>query len=507
MDDQTSKNNSPKENVFLIINKQITSLAKSVTRLGRQLDNDIVFQEVSVSRKHAEIRYEGGQYILCDQQSTSGTFVNGLRIERCVLNSGDLISLAKVQFMFVNNNPKIADHSVIKTRTFSPPPDKPGEKTMENKRVILIIDDDDVLRLGLTATLRRKNYSVVAVSNGQDGLERIKTLKPDMILSDVMMPPPNGFELRKLISQEPDLASIPFIFLTARSGVEDRVSGIDEGADDYITKPFDPKELVARIEAVFRRIELEQAHGREEMKSIANHEMEQFKHEILQNFHHELRTPLTNILLPLDTILNHKFDDPEDLTRFIRMARSNADRLESLITDFILLTNIDQGDLNTVRQPIDVETQLLAPIRRRMERYSAKNLQFVTNISLEGKLAAPRKEFTHSVIHLLDNAFKFSPEGGRVELSVSTNASGDTTILVKDEGPGIPIDLREKVFERFFQTSQGKTREYEGLGVGLTLARAVAEKMGGSLRILEATKGCCVELVLPGNAPGELSYG
>jgi two-component system, sensor histidine kinase and response regulator len=378
---------------------------------------------------------------------------------------------------------------------------------MENKQVILIIDDDDTLRLGLTATLRRKGYTIVAASNGQEGLEKIRSSKPDLVLSDVMMPPPNGFELRKLISQDPTLVSIPFIFLTARSGVEDRVSGIDEGADDYITKPFDPKELIARIEAVFRRVKLEQAHGREQMRTITDQEMEKFKHEILQNFHHELRTPLTNIMLPLETILNHKFDNPEDLTRFIRMARSNADRLESLITDFILLTNIDHGDLNMVRQPIDVETQLLAPVRRRLERYSPKNLQLDTQVSIQSEIKAPRKEFTHVVVHLLDNAFKFSPDGGKVELSISTNENGDTRVRVKDEGPGIPADLRDKVFERFFQISQGDTREYEGLGVGLTLAKAIGERMGGSLSILDAPKGCCVELYLPGHTSGELSYG
>jgi pSer/pThr/pTyr-binding forkhead associated (FHA) protein len=132
MDDPTTDTGSPEKNVFLIINQQITSLPKSVTRLGRQLDNDIVFQETSVSRNHAEIRYEDDKYILYDKQSTAGTFVNGLKIERCVLNSGDLISLATIQFMFVNNNPKIATHSAIKTRTLSLPTDEPkGESRGE----------------------------------------------------------------------------------------------------------------------------------------------------------------------------------------------------------------------------------------------------------------------------------------------------------------------------------------------------------------------------------------
>lgn len=120
MDAQTRNGTERKKNVFLIINQQITPLTKDVTRLGRQLDNDIVFNEESVSRNHAEIRCDNGQYILHDLLSTSGTFVNSRRIERCLLNSGDLISLANVQFMFVNNNPRIVNASAHPTRSLPP---------------------------------------------------------------------------------------------------------------------------------------------------------------------------------------------------------------------------------------------------------------------------------------------------------------------------------------------------------------------------------------------------
>lgn len=133
MDDQTTNNSSPEKNVFLIMNKQITSLSKSVTKLGRQLDNDIVFQEEFVSRNHAEIRFEDDKYILYDLQSTSGTYVNGIRIELCVLNSGDLISLPTIQIMFVNNNPKIASRSAIKTHTLPLSSDEPKGKNLDEK--------------------------------------------------------------------------------------------------------------------------------------------------------------------------------------------------------------------------------------------------------------------------------------------------------------------------------------------------------------------------------------
>lgn len=104
------------QGIFLIINKQIVPLKKRVTTLGRQLENDIVFHEEFLSRFHAEIVYEQGSYVLYDKQSTSGTYVNSRKIDRCVLNSGDLISLANISMMFVDNNPKIAKKSLGTTK-------------------------------------------------------------------------------------------------------------------------------------------------------------------------------------------------------------------------------------------------------------------------------------------------------------------------------------------------------------------------------------------------------
>jgi len=104
------------QNVFLIINRQMIPLEKKVTRIGRQLDNDVVFHEESVSRFHAEICYEDEKYVLYDRNSTGGTFVNSKRVERCVLNSGDLISFSFIQVMFVNNNARLAGKAMGTTQ-------------------------------------------------------------------------------------------------------------------------------------------------------------------------------------------------------------------------------------------------------------------------------------------------------------------------------------------------------------------------------------------------------
>jgi pSer/pThr/pTyr-binding forkhead associated (FHA) protein len=104
------------QNVFLIINRQMIPLEKKVTRIGRQLDNDVVLHEEAISRFHAEICYEDEKYVLYDRNSTAGTFVNSKRVDRCVLNSGDLISFSFIQVMFVNNNARLAGKAMGTTQ-------------------------------------------------------------------------------------------------------------------------------------------------------------------------------------------------------------------------------------------------------------------------------------------------------------------------------------------------------------------------------------------------------
>jgi pSer/pThr/pTyr-binding forkhead associated (FHA) protein len=107
----SSKSNGNPFNASLVVNKQIIPLSRQITRMGRHLENDIVFHEEFLSRYHAEIVMEEGQYVLYDKNSTGGTHVNGRRIDRCILNSGDLISLVNIQIMFVNNNSSLVSKS------------------------------------------------------------------------------------------------------------------------------------------------------------------------------------------------------------------------------------------------------------------------------------------------------------------------------------------------------------------------------------------------------------
>jgi len=489
------------QNVFLIINKQIMPLNQETVRLGRHLENDVVLHEDSISRFHAEIRHENGGYVLYDQQSTSGTFVNNQRIEHCVLNSGDVISLAGLSIMFVNNNLGYMRRTSGVTQALA----EDSQEGQESKRqqTILVIDDEPNLLIGVSALLKRHGYLVVIANSGSDGLDLARSSRPDLILSDVMMPPPDGFEVRRQLGNDPELATIPFIFLTARTNAEDRISGIREGADDYITKPFNPDELLARIETVFRRVKTEQARVREEMQGLAAQEMEKLRQEITQNFHHEFRTPLVNVMMPLELAVTNKFKDPEEQLHFVKMALSNLEYLDSLVTDMVILTSLDQHNLNTTRQSIDPELHITRPVRKRLERYKSKNLSLSLNIHAGEEIRLPRKELTQAILHLADNAFKFSKPDGNVSIDIRSTAGGGIVVDVRDEGIGIPADQREKVFERFYQISRGDTREYDGLGVGLTIARAIAESMGGGIELPEADPGCQVRMTIPGEPAEE----
>lgn len=378
---------------------------------------------------------------------------------------------------------------------------------MDKKTTILVVDDEPSIRMGLAATIRRYGYEVITAVNGDDGFLKARQFLPDLIVSDVMMAGLNGFEMKQQMSVDPLLAPIPFIFLTARTANEDRVIGIRSGADDYVTKPFVTEELVARIEAVLRRVKTEQERGREQMKQAAQEEMEKLRREVLQNFSHELRTPLGNITMSLDMMVSNKFKTLEEQQEFLRIAHTSAERLESLVADIILLSDIDQKHLNTMRQTIDVEHHILAPARRRLARYEEKKLNFIHEIDPSGNIKAPRREFIQSLVHLLDNAFKFSPQQGKVKMTIKAGKNGGALIAIQDEGVGIPLELREKVFERFYQISQGDNREFQGLGIGLTIARAVFSSLGGEVKIMESERGCNVLANLPDIRPEDIAYG
>ncbi|MCX6055323.1 MAG: response regulator [Chloroflexi bacterium] len=365
---------------------------------------------------------------------------------------------------------------------------------MSDPKTILIIDDDVKFSIGLSAVIRRAGFKVLNANNGVSGLQVIREKIPDIILCDIMMPPPNGIEVKKELANDPRTGSIPFLFLTARTAPMDKLSGLENGADDYITKPFDVNELLARIHSVLRREEL----GRQKGILETTKNMDQLRRSISTNLSHEMRTPLAILISTLDLVVRQKFTESnEDLDFYIKTANNSAYRLKLLVEDLEWLYQIDQGKINIIRQDIDLNFHLLIPIEQMCKIWENKHLTLDLNVDPEVIITAPRGEFIHVVSHLVDNACKFSPENGTITIAVKPNGIGGCILEVNDQGFGIPEELREKVFERYFQVSQGIARQYGGLGLGLTIARAFSQAMGGTVKIVDCETGCKVQLILP----------
>jgi signal transduction histidine kinase len=358
---------------------------------------------------------------------------------------------------------------------------------------LLVIDDDLPMLMALRTLLERSGYQVTACDNSLNAIKMAEETQPDLIVCDVMMPLMDGFRVRETLATNPLTNSIPFLFLSARASQTDKLRGLEGSADDYITKPFDPRELVARINAVFRR----QDQDRQEIEREMSDQIERIQNEISHNISHELRTPMTQILMALDMVLRDKYDNPEDMRWFVETALSQSHRLNGLIDDLTFLSNHDMGRAFVLRQKVDIKNDFALVVSMRQEMYKDKNLRVEVMAADNMVIHAPRREFRQAVSHLLDNSLKFSLPMTSVLVELAANGKGGCILTVTDYGPGIPSELHEKVFERYYQISQGDTRSHGGLGVGLTITRMIARSLGGDVVILPSSRGTRVQMVLP----------
>jgi PAS domain S-box-containing protein len=243
-------------------------------------------------------------------------------------------------------------------------------------------------------------------------------------------------------------------------------------------------------------LELQQKEHQESVIEI-DRQIKRLQSEVTQNISHELRTPMTQIMLTLELVLREKFGSSGDLNWFVESALSQTHRLNTIVDSLIFLSDHDAGVISVIREDVDPILNFGLPIKNLTEQYKDKALKIEIRVAEDLKVSAPINSFTLACTQLVDNSLKFSPPKGSVLIDLASNGNGGCILTITDRGPGIPEDLHEKVFERYFQVSQGTTREYGGLGVGLTIARIVARSLGGDVTILPATRGFRIQMVIP----------
>ncbi len=346
----------------------------------------------------------------------------------------------------------------------------------------ILLAEDDVKLAHMVAELLGEEYTVIVANDGLTAVELVKSEQPELLITDVDMPGIDGLELSQRFREITGDRLAPIIILSAMLDLKTRVAGLEAGATDYITKPFDPIELRARIRAQFRTRELAvRLHRAEQMSQLA---------VLTSGLAHELRNPangIVNALGPLSELLpSELLENEHPVGQLVDVIGDCAQQIGALARQ---LLGFRSGSAVLEKREV-----ALADIVGRATSFASAAL---SGVDLRLDLADARvwcapPLLTQVLTNLVENAGHAAGRGGWV--SVKSQAGSDhLTIEVADSGPGIPVELRERVFEPFFTTKSPGI----GTGLGLPLARDIIHRHGGVLAIRESEGGCRFVIELP----------
>jgi signal transduction histidine kinase len=367
-------------------------------------------------------------------------------------------------------------------------------ESTEPNRTILIVDDMPANLGVLTSHLERQGYTAVVAQGGEEGIERAEFVRPDLILLDVMMPGVDGFEACRRLKANPVTREIPVIFMTALTDTTDKLTGFAAGAVDYVTKPLNGAEVLARIQthlalyALRRRLaeQNEQLRqeilAREEVQAAlvrSNTELEQLAYVAS----HDMQEPLRMVASYLQLVAQrYKGQLDADADEFIGYAVDGAKRMQALINDLLAYSRIgtrarpfERTDCNKV-----VETALVNLGMAVTE--SGAQITYDPLPTVMGDSSQLVQLFQN----LIGNAIKFKgSEPVRVHISAQSG-EGHWEFSVRDNGIGIASEYHQRIFV-MFQRLHGRT-EYPGTGIGLAICKKIAERHGGTVWV-ESTPG------------------
>ncbi|WP_026733888.1 response regulator [Fischerella sp. PCC 9605] len=366
-----------------------------------------------------------------------------------------------------------------------------------SKGNILIVDDSLEHLKAIAATLSHYGYTVWSLTQGSMVLAAAKLALPDLILLDIKMPEVDGYEVCQQLKADEVTFHIPIIFLSASHDVFDKVKAFKTGGVDYITKPFQAEEVLARVEnqLIIQRLnkQLKQQNQQLQKEIAERYKAEaaaaaasQAKTNFIANMSHELRTPL-NAILGLTQLISRDFDLSEDVQENLRIIYRSGEHLLALINDILELSKIEAGVIWLEESSFDFY-YLLDSIE---EMFQVKAVQeknkLIFNIAPNTPqyIKTDKKKLRCCLINLIDNAIKFTKNGTVIlRVSIEDEKINSSYLLfeVEDTGCGIARDEIEKLFDAFVQAEVGK-KSTEGTGLGLTITRKFVQMMGGNITV------------------------
>ena len=347
---------------------------------------------------------------------------------------------------------------------------------------ILVVDDDVAGARLVGKYLLREGYIAVLAHDGRTALAKAAAEPFDLILLDVMMPGLDGLAVCRRLSADPATADVPVIFLSARGDLNDRVAGLDVGAVDYLVKPFEPADLLARVRVALRNKALEDDLRR------ANAELarlERGRQEFVAMLTHDIRAMLGAVAAAIEMAQADLETPPaDDVPRFLEIAERNAQELIDLTTNLLDTYRLEEGRLPVRQESVDLGQAVTDVARRLAAQAARKQIAISTNVATSAPVTGDGDLLRRVLLNLVSNALKFAPAGGRVEVRVDrATAEGEAhpsvVVTVRDDGPGIAPDAQSQLFERFSSLATPAVSRSAGSGLGLSFCKQVIELLGG----------------------------
>ena len=348
----------------------------------------------------------------------------------------------------------------------------------QSHKKVLIIDDTEEIRMLISESLKLYGFTPLVASDGEQGIAMAREHLPDLIICDIRMPKVDGYATLTTLRDGEATATIPFIFLSGATEKMDMRRGMELGADDYLTKPFTHKELMAAVNA---RLEKQADLQRQSEKKL-----DELRGNITMALPHELRTPLNGIMgLASLMIDDHASMPPNEVLESAKFIHESALRLHRLIENFLVYSQIQMMahgakriEISDSLPPIqadDIIKEVASAVAKRFDR--SKDLDLLLARS---SLFLPVDNFRKIVEELVDNAFKFSERDRPVHVIVEI-AGGMFHLYVSDHGRGMTPEQLSNVgphmqFDR-------KKFEQQGSGLGLVIAKNLTELLGGTFSL------------------------
>ena len=387
----------------------------------------------------------------------------------------------------------------------------PEIKSKRDDTIMVVDDDQRNVRL-MESILRSNGYRVVKAYDGDEARRLVEAGAPDLILLDVMMPKVSGFELCHLLRGRHETRLLPIIMITALNALEDKVRALETGADDFLSKPINKTEMLAKVRSILRVKSLQDEVERQRVALENTNQqlltMQRFKESLTQMVVHDLKNPLSGIMGNIQLIqLQRQQMSRERVDALVDRSLESGRQMTQLIQNIL-----EVGKLEEQKMPLRIEPVSLHDIAR-------ENLAEMTSvcgrdgIQVENRIdadlcpvEADRGLVGRIVANLLNNAFKHTPRDGRV--CVDARQDGEEVILsIADTGEGIPEDLQPHIFEKFVGGgTEPNDRMMHNSGLGLTFCRLAVERHAGRIWF-ESSQGVgtTVFVALPLRAVSERS--